>query len=516
MAIALDNPYLNIPTFNVSPTEGDAPLIVNITDLVIDLEGTSDPNSVACGGYSHGSVGIPTPEEVATAGFFVHNAIEDFWWDFGDGQYSLENEPSHTYTETGQFVLSLNYRFEGEVFTIPVLITVNAGGRYGSDDFSSRPEDFEDISIHYGDNNAEGIGWALFDGEEYVWPENGADVLTCFRDEDLLVLSYDRRDGLPYILNPRKDSSVGESFKDKKDFLLPDSGTDISWETKTKWLTGTDEHFSIRPNGICTYIRSLYQDYKENNNDDGLLDGLSIDLLLYRDNQVDPVSILNGITTGAVNMFFPDGVKKEANILQIGHRGNKSRLRLDKIVAQLIAYDKALYTDSKNIKSNVSSPAVVDIPKYLYQNVNYWSTRYNYSIQVGNKLNSQNSFNGGTYDKTSGPDGKYNSAILTTSTLGLYNLDTFAPLLLWSDDTNPFTQPQDAGDTVINYGQHEISGVTWYFMSWDIDSDKENYIKSGVRVFDMRVYLPGVITDEIAQFMFNDVVNNNGNEICPR
>ena len=522
------NDFVNEPTFNVTPISGNAPLQIVVDSLVIDILTTSDPRAVATAGYAHTGSTLSLPQEVATAGYFKHPAITFYFWEFGTGDQSFVANPTYTYNTPGTFFLTLKYTFLGTVYDVKVEITVKEkirGEDPDSGDLASTPLVFVDDNLHYGDNAVDGFGWAQFGGPAYVRPENGESVITTFLKEDQLDLCYDRRDGLLWILNPRKDSNIGESFLDKVDPIQSTTGTDIAGNCKGEVITGSDEIFKIRPMEIVPYIRALFQEYKGDDDSDGLLSSFKLSVFLFKAQDINPISGLSDVNFNKQGSFFADGQYKEDQQLQIGFSWTASRFRLDKYTVKLVVYDKANYVSFPSQKDNILLPVVETVPDFLYKNTLHWITRPNNGIDQGTYLPGNQygkvAYPGGENPiKSEGPDGRFESAFeFATSTLipnffGLIPL--FTDVFLWSDNSHPFTNPPASFAYVTIIHTFVRNTVTWYF----IQAASNSYpalttFLGGTKIFDLRVIEESLVTDAVRDFMTDDIVNNDGDSICP-
>jgi PKD repeat protein len=122
----------------------------------------------------------------------------DFLWNFGDGSTSTLESPTHTYSETGIFTVSLTASGEGgdDTFTMQITIEGTLTGTWNKDFiFDSDPQVFPGILIieQQSDHSLEG-SFVFDDGSGYTPLSNGSEI----DGNDVNILWY--LQGTTYLL----------------------------------------------------------------------------------------------------------------------------------------------------------------------------------------------------------------------------------------------------------------------------------------------------------------------------
>jgi len=329
-------------TYSVSPTSGNKPLQIEIADLIIaGGDQQLDFVSVAHLGAFNGIEMKPSGLHQALLGYTLSGFQYSYYWDFGDGDTTSDGVPlSHTYYSTGYYELKLVLTVQGVSYEYPTVIYVGVANNVK--DVIENPDRRK--CYNFGTTDGEGQGWAEYDTGIVVPPTDGS-LLTLFDDDKELNICFDLDNGLPYIMDVRKDYDFPKLvWKDKTDLMLEGSGIDIPSEIKMEQIKASEESFIVKPMDLKLYFKAndRLNQGQDGFDANGLPEDLSVDVYLYLNKMLNPTSKLINVPLDR-ELFFPDNSPKQGNILEIGLQMNVSNYIFTKMFLDIWVYDRAIF-----------------------------------------------------------------------------------------------------------------------------------------------------------------------------
>jgi len=468
-------------------------------------------------------------------------------WDFGDGEFSTERNPTHTYKITGLFTVRLTVKIEGEFFTCPKkdYITALPGGlRVANTNrcfrLAVKPE--------------QGISFSELGGPGWIFPESRVGTLNVFTDTDqALVLVMDANNGRTYLLATRDGpagSDIEKTFLDRKGETYNES--EIPWRIKLKGHKGTRENFFIEH-----LMSHLFLEAQKRSNIGkigydaaGLRNALKVTMKLFRDGKlVAETETKNIPNDGDIS------VQKRviAHELQLEFSGTASELRITNA-----------NTDYE-MKDERSGPDLRIMGHHVFQNelarVTFWLTRG--SNLLLNRGTGEN-VTGSIFSATTGPDGKSGSAMVfsnsskLTETINTISGDfsiMFAvssivgtiDIMTFSVDTTLITMVFSAGAYTLRFRSAGVdyeaplswNGSGYVFLKISREAGNLIFSEDGAQInslafpvinqiggtleftdnspkslFDPRIY-KARISEEANEYYVTNVRDDNGNSLLP-
>lgn len=359
-----------------------------------------------------------------------------------------------------------------------------------------------DRSMSLGINVEHGIDFCEHDGD-WPMPEASDGVIKILDNSNyphVLVLDYN--DGRFYDITTRdgpNGSNLYALFKDKTG-VDGTGGYDILPEVKFKEDTGENEKFITEHISSRFYIRP----YKESNRNasgydsNGYLNDIEFSSKIFVDGEPTEEIVTAEDITKAGEIVYDRTA--EGHRLQTMFSANKSDFRLvsrqQTYITKDINYDPDnRITTEGNHQRNLSTPLL-------------WVTRG--ETPTYDRINGESV--SGTFGYANGPDTKINSAFslssesLTLPSIGNVEQKTF---MLFST-SGPSVEIGGNIISLTNYSTE--SGWSLYYASGITYSG--NIVVSGtLNLFDIRLYT-GDLTNDLSYY-FNDITENNGNNVCP-
>jgi len=477
-------------SFNASPQEGKAPLLVDLSDIQYTKQVNESIFSQIVDANSFSDINA-----VANAGYFGEPVYTTLRWDFGDGTGSAsQTPPPHSYEHPGIYKLtaisnSTNGIEERATKLIKVLDeTLNNLGIGMS---------IDRVCLNYGQDDEQGFGWSTDGGDGNTWVDTNASILSIFDDnEDSQVVVYDSLTGLPYTINPRNSydhSNIKDAWNDKIDFLINDIGFEIPTEVKLQEMIGSHESFEQRMSDISLFFSPIYKDNQgvAGYNSDGLRDDTIINLQIFKNDllieQDETVNI-----PMKQELFFDKVVT--GGVLQLSFDTTNSEFRFTRAECFIENYDKAKFPFKQLMSEGNSQNNLSNIG-------NLWITRSSIlkNMVTGVAITTPHAL-------IQGADGQDKSAVRF---INLYTINITGIVLVASDNLEPFN-----GTGTINiYKTATVNGVIWYFMY--IPDANYTAIKANVKIFDLRV-LTTSLDDSDLVYYSKDVLTNNADNVCSR
>ena len=244
----------------------------------------------------------------------------------------------------------------------------------------------------------------------------------------------------------------------------------------------------------------------------GLRDAFEMDLELYADEKLEKVAHANDVPLDR-ELFFDR--KIEGHVLQIAVATEASEFRLTRNEFYLTNYDRARW------------PSMPKMTEKDYQaesaKLNIWFTRHENKLLDFITSFDYSSLYSGNYINVMGPDEYGASAFDLNGPTAFVLGDLNKVVTFWSTNNNPVVV--DQGYTTEVIGQKDIidetqTPITWYFLKTTITGPTAlsiyTFQANGTSYFDMRFYTETVVDTNVITYIFDDVVENNANAVCPR
>lgn len=273
--------------------------------------------------------------------------ITRWYWDFGDGEHSLEQNPYHVYKTPG-------------LYTVTLTVTDSRGNTA-----SYIRDQYVAVFCHNGfihnlSNNllrksynlalkeAQGGGWSENSGDGWVWPESPAAILNIVHLDKHFKLVFDEKTGCAYTINlrPSEHSTIQEQFVDKYATPGITSGYSIPCSIKLREQVGDSRVYKIKH-------EETFLDIRPNDVNSGHEDGQSFDVTLYADGEAVGLETLTDINTSKEQLFTK---KYEGDTVQVELESDESGFVLSKVESTMRAQDRARYAST--VASTENSYAV--------------------------------------------------------------------------------------------------------------------------------------------------------------
>jgi hypothetical protein len=337
--------------------------------------------------------------------------ISNWFWTFGDGGYSIEQNPQHVYQIPGVYDVRMRVRIGVSWYDCLKrrYIVVWPGGLKVAE---------TNRCLSFAVEPSQGRYWREFGGAGWVFPESLVGTFEVFTTDDQPITCItDARTGKTYRLATREgptDSGIHKRYLDR----YGDAGyggTEIPWVIRFPELTAPEEsellkhlisYFNFRPQletnkGAAGYDSAGYRDAQE------------IALVIYRDGDTIRANITRKIPLkGAIT--FDDQIA--ANRIQMELQGTAGELRLTEMRTSAEMMDQRV------------APNLRLMSHHDYQGE---MSRPLFRISRGKNplinLAKGTQVTGSVFGYTTGPDQVSGSAPIFTATSAL--TDTFADVL---------------------------------------------------------------------------------------
>ena len=473
--------------------------------------------------------------------------VTNWLWNFGDGNYSIIQHPSHDYKNPGVYTVTLRVTIGGSYYYCikKYYIVVWPGGLKVANTnksyrFAMKPE--------------QGRLWSELGGPGMIFPESRIGTFQIYTDKDQpILLITDARTGVTYTFATRTgpvDSGIVKRWVDR--FISGyDVGFEIPWRLKFK------EHRGEKPHNLIRYLlahlglrpQSEAKKNTEGYDANGFRDAQQIGLRIYENGDVNPTDVAKDLPPKA-DMMFDE--KHESNRLQLEAYGTASELKVTNLTV-----------DYENIDIR-GKPAQRTMSEGLWQQeFGQPLVKLSRSDNLKMNLATQVEAVGTVYGGTMGPDNKALSAMvfMTTNTLtmpigedldgsftcmfyaaaivgtieivqigtatisiigsgGVYTLrfndngTTYDQILNWSGGDwvsvkiSRFGQQLIFSEGGVQRNSSLLSGITTYTGNVVIPSGNPKYL------FDLNIF-PSRISEDAYNYYNDDVVNKNGKSVLP-
>lgn len=525
-----------VVNYTAVPVSGSAPLTVVITLISVFVDSSElDPFSIAHEGFYNNTDQLFDPFQMSHFGYYQTAPNIVFLWKFGDGgSTSAINPGSHTYVAPGDYILRLCLAVDGIVFEYPTDIRVEAGGGgtydvpggdYGVPGIGQAigqaggPDAGERISLTYGNDETQGIGWSTNSGDGHIWPDSPGSVISIFNEEDdheqILI---DSLDGLPYTFDGRKIASsslIFEVWKDRVNPLEDDSGTEITTRIRLAEYRGSHESYRQQMSDIYLYFQPMYRSDQGATGftEKGLRDAFQIDLELYSDEKLENTAHADNVPLDR-ELFFDR--KINGHIMQLAFETAASQFRFTRSEVYLTNYDQALWGTKPEMTEKTHQDRVGELIG--------WYSRGGFLFERISR--TETPYTGTAFTVRLGPDNYTGSVFLLLGPDLDVTFRTF-DMTYWSTDETAITT--DLASTSTTIGQVIVpdpAPTTWFFVHIKLTAPLADTVYTLIgnllvspSYFDVRFHKsvetdPALTTDQL-NYMFTDVTENQGNAICP-
>jgi PKD repeat protein len=462
--------------------------------------------------------------DLSDSGFGDPVMINAWYWDFGDGTTSEEQNPEHTYSYPGTYTVSLTVYQPTTGGTSAITISANVSG-YNHNTMTkpgyvvvSDPDGKteENICLRFATEDTEGKGWSECDGRDWVDPvEDGAyiiqdeqDVPRCIvEDEDSAIYeldTYDRVNFLKpsYVDKADSDGSGGVEIEGSKwspEHTAGPGNEEKTVQDDTSWV-------QVRPNDPDNRGQTGYDAA-------GMRTAQAFGLNVYVDGEKN------------IAEAETDDIPENGCISYPGVPVSGNRLQYE----LTFAASEFMFVERKHqilVKDDFGNPAEVTMAEYDLQKE--METDKVLHITRGNNLydrvSKTNATTAGMVTNSSGPDGWNKSAISFLNNIYLQNpaisgnysimvwgilgsamqfLDGGIPLVLVAYtplvaiDVTPWILYYS--NTLTNLGTNLVFGPVFGF---------------GIRAFDVRIYSKHISNAAIANY-YRNVSRNKGEAYLP-
>jgi hypothetical protein len=367
--------------------------------------------------------------------------------------------------------------------------------KYGSSDKPVFTSANHRYCLHYGVTAEQGPGWSKREGENWVWPESQAAIITISNGVYREEIVYDENDGLPYIIDTRDgpaDSGMVKSWKDKSDPYTAGSGTVISWEILFGEHIGELEQYFV--DHMETFLNIRPVDVAKANTDGYDANGFPLDLKinfsLFKDGFLDSYA-------DAVDVPIKRDIivarEERGNALQIGLRGTSAEFRLRKIETYLKV------SDLPHTATNLSEQDF----QVSFSNCLIWLSR---DSGLVNRVTGQ--LLSGSHTVINGPAIANDGMTILTPVSLLNSGPDIGTILLWHKEGYSIQ-----GITLTEYGRDHQWRLS-YVRSGSGSAIPSNIILPVGDVSDPRI-VNEVLSDEAIENYFDNIVNHKGDVYLP-
>jgi len=308
--------------------------------------------------------------------------------------------------------------------------------------------------------------------------------------------------GNSYTVTKTDDDNFTLDSTDSSDFTAWTSGgtatkvgTDPAPKVRFPEDRGEHEHFLIHDIETHLYVRPEDETNRDATgyDSDGYVDDLEFTLNIYEDgNQSTTKASMSDVAKAGEII-----ANKEAYANRIQYE-----VTVNKPEVVFLARQHYFQVDDVTRDPDTIKPTEATYEENLQSNWVTWLTRNRTTLRNMVDLTTLS----GTATKTTGPDGKSNSAMTISSAVSIANdAQASGYLMLW----------HKTGYTIsgVTLTQYTTSG-TW-ILSYASGSIPANLSLAAGDVFDFRLYSSAIDSDTLS-FYSDDIVNNNGKIVLPR
>lgn len=415
--------------------------------------------------------------------------IAAWYWTFGDGETSTDQNPTHLYPGSGRYDVTLEVTYVDtttELFEEDTYILVD-----------SNYLEANTKCLRYATEQSEGYGWSEFDGDNIAIPMHNNGAMTIVDDvgqkrdliidiNDFGIYEIDTCDRFINLLPSPVDKDIEEVSWEK-------------WERETVFdqteenrrIKHEDSHIGIRPStpahrGAPGYTAT------------GLRAAQSISLDAYANGEkIVPVASSGKIIEDGEITFTNMSVNE--NRVQMVIKGTAGQVCITNHVHNFLGVIGSP-EPAKRLAGDY------DIQKELATGKVLWITR---GIRPLLSRCTGITLNGGTVSVILGPDSRY-SGFTCTENILCDNpvVATEGTIVLWSKDTNLITGMADWS----TYGAAK-NGWTLYYKKFSTGIPEGVEILAGSK-FDIRIYSK-IVSDAAIAELYNNIVLFEGKKVLP-
>lgn len=435
--------------------------------------------------------------------------IISWYWEFGDGFTSNEQNPEHTYFMPGSYKWKLTVTDDtGRTSTVTGTITVRDWGVDGSD---------LDVSVcnkcyRLGFSRRQGIGWSECTGSAWPFPEARVGILKIYDGTGyprLLVLNWN--DGRFYDITTKDGPSGSGLSRALLDGVLTDGsgGTAITPSVEFREDKAPSEEDTIRARKLYVYTRPYDEDYRgvSGYDSNGYPTGLTLQADVYVDGERQTAKATAESISLPKHRITYDKQVEGARILTklTGNMAPFSIIGRKFAVVDVIREDDpdSMVTTEDTYQSEVALP-------YLW--VGYYGGVLR-DLTDGDVL----SVSGAT--QASGVDGR-NRAIsfdgqVTVKSVAL----TSASILLWvKGEAGPVTLNLTINDETVSLSTHDIYGDWRFYYATGVTKTGDLKLapsSDGIELIvdDLKIVNSATVSSGARSYYFSDVENNSGNVV---
>lgn len=417
-------------------------------------------------------------------------------WFFGDGTTGSGDAPSHIYTMPGVYTVSCEFYEDGvyqSTTTKQLQITVDVwNDSYGIDVSKTN------TCYRFGVNSQEGIGCSEVYGDDWILPPGRvAPIRITDRDGVIRSIAFDNNDRLFYELGTTRGvESLGFSptWRDKAN-VFGNGGTAFDGYIKFASNIGTLERFFVEMISCNVYTRPIQNELQGNNTSliydaNGYPTGLLMEVTVGVDDNKPSVAQAKKINIPKHEIVFDRRV--EGHQLQTTVKYNVAPILINGITENIMAKDK------------LNAPNLEHLHEFDVQQViavmQVWYSRGH--ILGLNRMTGSIEIASGDYSAIMGADGFSGSAMATNTPINISG-GGVGKLVMWYRDDTPvnLSNPMTVYATLGN----------WVLASSNVASTGFD-LPNGF-YFDIRKY--ATVTNDMLEYIYNDVVDNHGNNIMP-
>lgn len=425
-------------------------------------------------------------------------AFDAYLWNFGDGETSASDAPSHRYREPGFYTITFSARYETEWFTVTKYHWIMV---WDSERVVSRTTKCFQLAL----DESQGVGFSENTGDDWIFPPAGVPPIMVWDGDNVAhVLAYDNNDGNFYDMMTR-DGPTGTGLEkiwtDKAD-INGDNGTDIEPCVKFAEDIGNYEYYWLRAAIIRLFVHAVNDAVKGTTgfNEEGIPDALEITLRAYIDGKLTiERSVADIPITGDIH--FDDMVEGHRIALEfVGNMG------LHTICGR---YAKYILTD-KMIGSGVMSE---DDYQEQFATPSMWFSRDLLYIDRATGLELDSTEQAKIIPVT-GVEGRSTSAWSFTEALNLPSRSlSGASIILWHQGMTSLT----INGAPMIFTDYNTSGLWTLSYLTSLTTSGEIVINpSGTcKIFDLRIIDSQILNTEAIAYYYDNIVNHSGDVVLP-
>ena len=471
----------------------------------------------------------------------MSTVIKTILWTFGDGAFSTVVSPEHTYRMPGKYVAKVEiYDIYDNYYSSEKTIYVYDWD-YLSDEGLRVSVTTESLRLAL--KPSQGNGWAVFRGEDWLWPEarNGTLKIIDNKEKHQQIV-WDARSGLPYLVGDLNQ------WTDKADGSY--DGTEIEGEIRFPEDRGSAEHYTLESLEHHVHLRPHDEDSRgaDGHTATGYRNGFSVDLAMFEDGeQITEAARTENIPIDGDIVFDR---KLEAHRMQLKFTTTTSFWKLVRRRSYYVAKDKAAPPSGRAMSQYDHQAALEDAVMWLSRGdsllldkiTNVEATGSYLAVATGpdGYSGSAMQFNGaeGIYVPLASPlSGDFTAMIWASAApdcdmisfstgpghLSVFNVVGDSPRLQWDDGPANHEAEFEWDKTWKHFGIRRkgelytlyVDGAQVGTSPVGVYSSYGGTIAFGVDVgtlFEPRIFASALDNDTI-KYYYDDVIQNKGNSV---